>query len=210
MSSNRNPVSQWFITFPQCGGVAKQDFKIPDYLWAAVAQESHEDGQPHLHALVCLSTKMTQSEIKRFYDENYPDDCKRIHYKPTRNLGASATYISKEDKEPLLVGSNIPSNVLKILKVEPQIPTKWYNRFDEAKPTGFYAKTKRLLEERVCSLQLSPEEAHHSLMTDYDTDDAHDYRDAYWMDTRFSIWLFGPDYQPRNYYDRVIKCGLKK
>lgn len=209
MTSNRNPISQWFITFPQCGTVTKQDLALPEYVWAAVAQESHEDGQPHLHALVSLSTKMTLSEMKRFYDDHYPNDCKRIHYKPTRNLGASATYICKEDKEPLLMGHNIPSNVLKILKVEPQVPIKWYNRFDETKSI-IYTITKRLLEERSGSLQISPEEAHHSLMNDTSSDDAHDYQYLYWDDTRCMPLHFGPDYQLRNYYDRVVKCGLKK
>lgn len=209
MSNNRNPVSQWFITFPQSGSVGKRDFKIPDFLWAAIAQETHEDGQPHLHALVSLSTKMTHTEMKRFYDDVYPDACKRLDYKPVRNLGASATYIIKEDKEPLLLGSQVPNNVSRILKVAPEVPTKWYNRFDEMR-SGIYARTKAILEGRSGSLQISPAEAHLALMIDFETDDAHDYRDLYWMDTRQGPWQFGADYQLRNYYDREIKCDLKK
>lgn len=209
MSKNRNPVSQWFITFPQSGAVSKQEFKIPDNLWSAVAQETHEDGQPHLHALVCLSNKMTQAEMKRYYDTVYPDDCKRIDYKPVRNLGASATYIVKEDKEPYLTGNQIPNNVLRILKVIPQVPEKWYNKFDEESDVSITQRTRRLLEGRAGSLQSSLETAHQDLISDFFTDDAHDYRYWYDFDTRWGPYTHGHDYKFRNYYDRHVKCGLK-
>lgn len=94
-----------FLTYPNCG--AKHacftflQEKFPDTLkYLVVAQETHQSGEPHLHAVVCLSRK---TNFKR------PDclDFGGFHgnYRAARDLEASITYCKKDDTEPLEFGS---------------------------------------------------------------------------------------------------------
>lgn len=104
---NRNPVKQLFITFPK-SNVTKNKFRDdllrfePSYY--KVVQETHEDGSPHLHAIVKFKNKYSKSFVLKHFKEKYPDDYKRIDIKPVRSIKNAINYLSKEDPEPLESG----------------------------------------------------------------------------------------------------------
>lgn len=105
MSSFRLSAKNLFLTYPNCGlKDACLNFlqeKFTDTLkFCLVAQETHSSGEPHLHAVVCLSRK---TNFKR------PDclDFSGHHgdYQAARDLDASITYCKKDDPSPLEYGS---------------------------------------------------------------------------------------------------------
>lgn len=105
MTKNRNPIGQWFITFPQ-SNIKKEDFlkKIwtdKQLLEYAVCQESHEDGKPHLHANIKLRYKITYSNMLGKIKKTYPNDYKRIDIRSTREKVSNAIegYLTKEDNK---------------------------------------------------------------------------------------------------------------
>lgn len=104
---NRNPVKQVFITFPK-SKIDKIQFRddilglSPQYY--KVAEEKHQDGTPHLHAVVKLQKPYSVSYILKYFKEKYPDDYKRIDIDPVRSITNSIAYISKEDQNPLESG----------------------------------------------------------------------------------------------------------
>lgn len=107
-TKNRNPVKQFFITFPKSGLVDKVIFRDsllrfdPEYY--KVSQETHADGTPHLHAVLKCKNKYSKSFVLKYFKEKYPDDYKRIDVEPVRSIKNAIQYISKEDSEPLESG----------------------------------------------------------------------------------------------------------
>lgn len=105
--TNRNPVKQVFITFPK-SNIDKhtlRDFLLqfnPEYY--KVVQETHEDGSPHLHAVVKFKNKYSSKHIINKFKDDYPDDYKRFDVKPTRSIKNAIAYLSKEDPNPLTTG----------------------------------------------------------------------------------------------------------
>lgn len=103
--TNRNPVKQLFITFPQSGSIDKHQFRDallrfePDYY--KICQETHKDGNPHLHAVVRFKNKYSRAFVIKYFKEKYPDSYKRIDVKPVRSIRNALAYISKEDTNPL-------------------------------------------------------------------------------------------------------------
>lgn len=102
--SFRINAKSFFLTYPQCS-LSKQELK--DFLdtkgrstYILIGRELHEDGQPHLHALVSYEKKLN---VKRetFFDI--------LGYHPNiqaaKNIQALKNYIQKEDIEPLIVAS---------------------------------------------------------------------------------------------------------
>lgn len=105
---NRNPVRQLFITFPHssCDKNTFRDFLIqfsPDYY--KVAEETHQDGTPHLHAVVKFKNKFSCAHVIKKFKDIYPDDYKRLDVKPVRSIKNSIKYLSKEDPSPLESGA---------------------------------------------------------------------------------------------------------
>lgn len=97
--NNRNPIKQWFITFPQSDIVGREEFvkSLPPYDSVVCGQEEHKDEGLHLHCYIELKKKISQKKLKDWIDIKWPDACKRIHYKPVKNVEASIDYIRKED-----------------------------------------------------------------------------------------------------------------
>lgn len=108
--SNRNPMKQFFITFPH-SNVDKVNFRDallrfdPDYY--KIAEEKHKDGTPHLHGVIRTKNTFTKKFLLNYFAEKYPDDYKRIDIKPVRSIKNSINYLSKEDKNPLESGEYI-------------------------------------------------------------------------------------------------------
>lgn len=109
MSSNRNKLLRWFITFPKCE-ISKTDFsrvilKSHQCVYLKACQEAHKDGTPHLHIFLILANALTRSQFLKFFKLKFPDDYKRIDLKPVRNIRATDRYCDKEDPEPFVVGT---------------------------------------------------------------------------------------------------------
>lgn len=112
-SVNRNPLQWCFLTFPQCGSVTKSDFRdrmdsLGPYDFECFVQETHDDGNFHLHALVKFTNKITKSKILSHIKKTYPNDYKRIdvgriakHSTPWH----AYQYLLKEDSNPLQYGT---------------------------------------------------------------------------------------------------------
>lgn len=96
---NRNPIKNFFITFPQTEEDKEVFARKFDYTFASCAQETHEDGNHHLHLLVALKVKITKSKLLLKIQELYPNDYKRIDVQATRVMANVLTYIKKEDLE---------------------------------------------------------------------------------------------------------------
>jgi len=105
MTTNRNPLIKYFITYPQSHDTSKlnfletaQELNLKYYI---ICQETHLDGNPHLHALLWLKKAMTKAKLLKFFKEKYPNNYKRIDVQSVRNLKASIKYCRKEDPSPL-------------------------------------------------------------------------------------------------------------
>ena len=99
--SNRNPMKQYFYTFPQTT-VTKIEFrdalqKIHTMKYYKIVQETHEDGGKHLHAVVVCKKPIRKSKILKALKELFPNNNKRIDVQPTRSPKDSIAYLSKED-----------------------------------------------------------------------------------------------------------------
>lgn len=95
----------FFLTYPQCQ-LQKEELKAfldtkGRIIFLLIGLEHHEDGQPHLHALVTFDKKLN---VKRqtFFDTNgYHPNIQAV-----KNLQAVKNYIQKEDLNPLLYNTD--------------------------------------------------------------------------------------------------------
>lgn len=109
-----------FLTFPQCP-TAKETVmqnvknKFGTQLsWCVVAQETHEDGAPHLHVCIALKSKY-RSTLPSDLDCCAQNGSTTYHgnYQAMRNQRSSLEYVQKEDKEPLAWGIDITRTIAK-------------------------------------------------------------------------------------------------
>ena len=96
---NRNPVKQWFITFPRWNEY--EDIKVfegmaPKSKWGYVVKESHEDGGIHYHLMLKLAKGITKSKMLAYWQDKFPNDYKRIDVEPTKDFRAAHAYLQKE------------------------------------------------------------------------------------------------------------------
>lgn len=101
---NRNPVSSFFITFPQWTLHSKSELfqeitNLYDSVYACICQETHEDGQPHFHVCMKVKTPATYTSLIKRFKSLYPEDYKRIDVQPLKNWKSSLDYVQKEDGE---------------------------------------------------------------------------------------------------------------
>lgn len=105
MTNNRNPTKQFFYTFPQTDET-KHTFreslqKIHPMKYYKIVQETHEDGNKHLHAVVVLTKAIAKSKILKQLKTLYPNSNKRIDVQSIRSIKNAIAYLSKEDTCPL-------------------------------------------------------------------------------------------------------------
>ena len=107
MSRDSTKKVQWFITYPKFEVKEKKELldSLPPLDYAFVVEETHEDGTPHYHASIKLKKGLTKQQMLKWMQGKYPDDYKRIDWKPTRALDKAETYLKKEDPSPLVLGS---------------------------------------------------------------------------------------------------------
>jgi len=99
---NRNPVKQWFITFPRWNEYPEiKTFEqiSPKSKWGYVVKESHEDGGIHYHLMLKLAKGITKSKMLEFWKASFPNDYKRIDVEPTKDFRAAHNYLQKEQLE---------------------------------------------------------------------------------------------------------------
>jgi len=106
---NRNPLSSFFITFPQCGEITRIEFTEKLFTdkdhkdKIMTVRETHSDGGYHLHLITKLSKKITKSQLLNKLEKIYPDDYKRIDVQILINWAKAIEYLKKEDMQPYLV-----------------------------------------------------------------------------------------------------------
>ncbi|QKQ15097.1 Rep [Trichosanthes kirilowii geminiviridae] len=103
-SSFRLHARNFFLTYPNCGDKSGcfnfLKNKFSDSLsFLLVAKETHESGEPHLHAVVSLTRKWDCRNPRALDFNDFHGD-----YKAARDLTASVTYCKKDDPEPLVYG----------------------------------------------------------------------------------------------------------
>jgi len=107
-SQNRNPVKQWFITFSQVREVvSKEEFNksLPPHDYSYTVEEEHEDEGYHYHMTIKLVKGISFSKLNKWFQEKFPNDYKRIHFKPVQNFDNCIRYCDKEDPKPVITGS---------------------------------------------------------------------------------------------------------
>lgn len=106
MTTNRNCIKQWFITFPQCGNVKVEEFLR--HSWTSVqleeysgVVEKHDTDGVHIHVNIKLKYGLSKAKMLNLMRIKYPDAYKRIDIRPTRQSCAKAKegYLSKEGGE---------------------------------------------------------------------------------------------------------------
>lgn len=101
--TNRNPVKQWFITFPQWNkydNINEFEKISPKSKWGYVVMESHENGGVHYHLMLNLiGTGMTKSKMLAYWTKMFPNDYKRIDIEPTKSFNDAHNYLQKEKLE---------------------------------------------------------------------------------------------------------------
>lgn len=84
-----------FATWPQCGTDIKTILAriktLPNYNWAVVSAELHEDGSPHRHAIFALKKKLNVKDPKHF---DFLADS-HGHYEGVKNLTECMDYVAK-------------------------------------------------------------------------------------------------------------------
>lgn len=109
---NRNPVKQWFLTFPK-SPVTKHAFRdslLPLNLeFYHIVEESHQDKSKHLHACVKFVGGLSLAYLLRHFKGVYPESYKRIDFQPVRSMKHALAYLSKEDTAPLFNKNWVPN-----------------------------------------------------------------------------------------------------
>lgn len=135
--SNRNPIKQWEVTFPQSGGLTKNEFieRFPPSDYVIVCSESHADGGVHLHAGFKFKKGISHSKLIKYLTAKFPEDWKRIHISSIKNWANWQDYCKKED--PLFVErgtlSSIEGKLWKIFQTHHAFAQEINMTFDDYK-----------------------------------------------------------------------------
>lgn len=94
-----------FLTYPQCGlkkeialeilraTLRREEIGILDWL---IAEETHEDGSPHLHCYLSLASKLTTRNARLFDLENAEGELFHGNYQTCRSPSSVQRYCQKE------------------------------------------------------------------------------------------------------------------
>ena len=97
--SNRNKISQFFITYPQWVKYESPK-KVLDFLppckWAYIVQENHEDNGIHYHVACIVKYPITKAKMLSFLKGYFPLDYKRIDVQAMQSVKSSIEYLQKE------------------------------------------------------------------------------------------------------------------
>lgn len=119
--SFRINAKSFFITYPQCTKTKEEvkaflESKAP-LAYYLIGRELHEDGNPHIHAVVTYKKKLNVKSNRYFdLDEFHPN------VQAAKNMAALKNYITKEDLEPLTSDqlSDEEDNLYDLARVTPE------------------------------------------------------------------------------------------
>jgi len=119
--SFRINAKSFFLTYPQCTKTKEEvkaflESKAP-LAYYLIGRELHEDGNPHIHAVVTYKKKLNVKSNRYFdLDEFHPN------VQAAKNMAALKNYITKEDLEPLTSDqlSDEEDNLYDLARVTPE------------------------------------------------------------------------------------------
>ena len=102
MSGFRIQARHFFLTYPRCTVTKEQALQqlktaFPVARSIKVAQEHHEDGTPHLHAVVTCSRKYDCRARDRLHLKGEDGTVFQGDYQAVKNINAVNNYIAKDD-----------------------------------------------------------------------------------------------------------------
>lgn len=103
----RNPIKNFFVTFPQWEQDSKRSQildilrEVTDITEYGICCETHKDKGIHYHALI-QTNGITHAKFLKKLKKILPVAWKKIHYRPVRSWNKCLNYIKKEDTDPLL------------------------------------------------------------------------------------------------------------
>lgn len=104
--TNRHPKKQWFVTYPKWDATRESIIEAyTDYDYYIVCKETHQDGTPHYHICIKFIKPVKKQHILDMVKRTYPNDWKRVHIQPVRNIKACIEYCQKEDNEYITQGT---------------------------------------------------------------------------------------------------------
>jgi hypothetical protein len=143
----------WFLTFPQCHVTKQQALDninrlISGVKGVIVAQETHADGEPHLHIAIFLNA------VLHTRNPNYWDFIclKHGNYQTMKSIKGTLVYLKKQDTNPLIYGevpttSSSDSQVAKSTTVAEMINSgSNLDQVNDHMP-GYFMLNKRKIEE---------------------------------------------------------------
>lgn len=107
MSKFRLQGKRFFLTFPQ-NTTAKEAARdvilasFPETVWFMISQETHQDGEKHLHLGIEFSQKL-HTRLPGYFDSI--GGGKHGDYRTMKSVSGTLKYLRKEDKEPLTHGT---------------------------------------------------------------------------------------------------------
>lgn len=167
IKSNRNKIRQWFITYPQWSPNKKEEllnlfllsaeYKL---IYYKIAQESHEDGNPHYHLILKLEEGLSKNKLLTLLKDAYPENYKRIDVKSIRSLKASVQYLDKEDKSCLEHPDGYVETRLPLSHVYKKALKDWsqFMGFDTTEDYEIYLKNKLIIKQEKEISQEYPNE----------------------------------------------------
>lgn len=99
-NQNRHAKKQWFITYPKWNSTHSNIIAAySNYDYYLVCKENHKDNTEHFHLLIKFTTAVRKAALIEMVQTKYPNDWKRVHIQPVRNLKAAIAYCKKEDPD---------------------------------------------------------------------------------------------------------------
>lgn len=106
-SSGKTGETNWFLTYPQnetLKSTVLERLQALSYglVWAIVSQETHKDGQFHLHVALKFRTRVQVRDLNSIFD---PIGGKHGDYRRIKSIPHAIAYCQKEDPDPLVFGT---------------------------------------------------------------------------------------------------------
>ena len=101
--TNRNKISQFFITFPQWERYESPEVLaklLPPYKWIYAVQEDHDSDKDvkdiHYHVAIIVKYPITKAKMLTYFKSKFPDCYKRIDVQAMASVNSSIEYFNKE------------------------------------------------------------------------------------------------------------------
>lgn len=160
--TNRNKVSNYFITFPRWTEVDMQSIadKLPKMSYYIIVKEFHDDNDKdvtrnsmiHYHISLILKQGLPFKKFLDWIKREWPEDWKRVKLETTKSFDDSVDYLTKESKDYIIFGEKdkkkMSAKYEKLLKEYED-----HLEFKRLNPSEFAITRDRLQQEEVERLQ---------------------------------------------------------